>query len=299
MRQQRHPIKNVVFVVKNSVGCVDTVRKPIDILTKPPITLSFKDTLICNGDSMQLHATGFGNFTWTPASNILNANTPDPTVFPPVNTKYIVELNDQGCIANDTVNIRVVNFVTLQAMPDTTICLSDSMRLRATTDGLRYLWDNASTLSDPASLTPMAKPVNNPTVYTITSFIGPRCRSTDTVIVSMIPYSTVSAGPDTTVCFNSSAQLNGTTNGTFLNWSPTVGLTNPLSLITQAVPKSTTNYVLSTINSLGCVSKDTVLVKVNPEVVAFAGRDTLVVAGQPLQFNASGGETYILGTTGV
>ena len=37
---------------------------------------------------------------------------------------------------------------------------------------------------------------------------------------------------------------------------------------------------------------DTLIVKVLPEVVAFAGRDTTVVVGQPLQLNASGGITY-------
>ena len=122
---------------------------------------------------MQLHAMGNGNFTWTPATNILNQNTADPTVHPTATTDYFVRLDDQGCIANDTVRVRVVNFVSVTAMADTTICIGDSMRLTAVTDGLRFSWDNASTLNNSDLLSPTARPVNNPTVYTITSSIGP------------------------------------------------------------------------------------------------------------------------------
>ncbi|HVF96668.1 MAG TPA: PKD domain-containing protein, partial [Flavisolibacter sp.] len=205
--------KDVVFVVRNSVGCVDTVRKPIEILTRPPLSLAFKDTLICNGDTLQLHAVGNGNFSWTPVTNISNETTADPTVYPRTTTNYFVRLDDQGCIAFDTVQVRVVNFVTLQAMPDTTVCFGDSLRLRVTTNGLGFLWDNPATLNNPTLLSPTARPVNNPTVYTITARIGPRCFATDDVIVNLTPYSTVSAGRDTTICFNTTAQLRGNTDG--------------------------------------------------------------------------------------
>jgi len=284
--------KNLVFVVRNSVGCIDTVRKPIDILTRPPITLAFKDTLICNGDTMQLRASGNGNFSWSPTTNMINPTSPDPLVHPTATTSYVVTLNDQGCIGTDTVRVQVVNFVSLQAMPDTLICIGDSMRLRATTNGLQYLWDNASTLNNPALLNPTARPIDNPTVYTITSRIGPRCFTRDTVVVSLTPYSSVSAGSDTTICYNNTAQLNGATDGRLLSWVPTTGLNDPSSLTPTATLRSTTTYVLSTVNGVGCISRDTVTVNVNPEVFAFAGRDTAVVVGQPLQFNASGGETY-------
>jgi len=59
-------------------------------------------------------------------------------------------------------------------------------------------------------------------------------------------------------------------------------------------PPRTTSYVLSAVDDAGCPKpgRDTVIVKVLPRVRAFAGRDTTVVVGQPLQFNGSGGATY-------
>lgn len=298
--RQQHPTytyptegtKRVNFIVTSSKGCIDTVVKDIEIMVRPPLSVAFKDTLICNGDSVQLQAVGQGVFSWTPAFNIINSNTPDPIVHPTTTTRYIVQLDDQGCLANDTVQVRVVDFVSLQAMPDTLVCFGDSLRLRANTNGLQFLWDNAGTLNNPTLLSPTARPVDNPTVYTITARIGPRCFATDNVVVSLTPYSIVSAGRDTAICFNTSAQLSGNTNGTLIGWFPNTGLDNPASLSPVAAPKATTAYVLATINAAGCISRDTVIVRVNPEVIAFAGRDTSVVVGQTLQFNATGGEGY-------
>jgi gliding motility-associated-like protein len=286
--------KNVTFIVTNSVGCVDTVRKPIDILTKPPLSVAFKDTLICSGDSVQMHAIGNGNFSWTPAANIINAATANPTVYPTTTTNYFVRLDDQGCIANDTVQIRVVDFVTLRAIPDTTICATDTLRLGATTNGLRFLWNNAATLNNPTLLQPVAKPVSTVTTYIITATIG-GCSATDDVQVTSAPYPIANAGNDTVVCFNTAAQLNGSIVGSSFTWSPTATLINANTLMPGASPKKTTSYLLSAYDTLGCPKpgRDTVVVVVNPEVVAFAGRDTAVVIGQPLQFGATGGVSYL------
>src|SRR6185503_10003414 len=59
------------LIVQSSKGCVDTVYKDIVIIDKPPITLAFRDTLICNIDTLQLGATGSGIFSWAPNYNII------------------------------------------------------------------------------------------------------------------------------------------------------------------------------------------------------------------------------------
>lgn len=284
---------NVQFIVGTNKGCSDTIVKPVSILTKPPLSVSFKDTLICNGDSLQLHAIGSGNFTWTPTPRMINAATADPTVFPTQTTNYIVQLDDQGCINHDTLRVRVVDFVTLKAMQDTVICASDALQLSAVSDGLHYVWSPAATIiDDPTLPRPTARPVANIT-YTVQATIG-RCVSTDDVNVVLVPYPSVNAGADTAVCFATSAQLKGSHDGSSFFWSPTATLVNAASLTPVAKPQSTTEYVLTSFDTKGCPkpSRDTVLVVVNPEVIADAGRDTAVVVGQPLQFNATGGEGY-------
>ncbi|HET7899512.1 MAG TPA: hypothetical protein VFL47_17615, partial [Flavisolibacter sp.] len=284
---------NAQVIVTTNLGCRDTVTKKVDILTKPPLKVAFKDTLICNGDSLQLRAIGNGNFTWTPAARILNTTTATPTVFPNRTTNYVVELNDQGCLNQDTVQVRVVDFVTLAAMPDTTICAGDTLRLSARSDGLRFLWTPSATiLSGANTIQPLARPTAS-TSYQIQATIG-KCSTTDQVNVTLVPYPVANAGVDTIICFATTAQLQGAHNGSSFLWSPSGTLSGANTLTPVARPAVTTAYILSSFDTRGCPKpgRDTVLVTVNPEVFAYAGKDTSVVVGQPLQFNATGGESY-------
>lgn len=284
--------KNVRLIVGSSVGCIDTLIQPITIIDKPPITLAFKDTLICIPDAVQLQASGTGVFSWAPGTNIVNGNTGTPTVNPPVTTTYYVTLNEQGCINNDSVRVRVVPYVSLTTMNDTTICLTDTVQLHITTDGLQYAWTPAATLNDPTLEDPVATPTGT-TVYQITSFIG-SCRAVDNITVTTVPYPMANAGIDTVICYNTPAQLNGSHDGIRFEWSPTASLLNSNTLNPVAYPPRTQEYVLSSYDNRGCPKPghDTVLVTVLPKIIPYAGNDTLVVVGQPLQLNAEGGVTY-------
>lgn len=285
---------SVRLIVTSTKGCRDTVIKTIDIIDRPPIDMRFRDTLICNGDALQLEAIGKGIFTWTPAGpDITNENTATPTVTPAVTTKYFVQLDDNGCLNQDSVRVRVVNFVTLRARGDTVICATDSVQLGAVSDGLRFAWEPAATLSNANIIDPKARPDAN-TTYTITATIG-GCTATDDVTVSLVPYPGVNAGQDTVICYNTPAQLNGSIIGTSFSWSPVGTLTNANTLAPVANPLTTTSYILTARDAVsGCPkpSYDTVIVNVLPKIQAFAGRDTSVVIGQPLQLTATGGVDY-------
>lgn len=284
--------KNVRLIVGNSVGCLDTLIQPITVIEKPPITLAFKDTLICIPDALQLQASGTGQFSWTPLTNISNANTATPTVNPTSTTTYHVQLNEQGCINNDSVRVRVVSFVTLSARGDTTICLTDPVQLQAYGDALQYQWTPAATLNDATIANPIATPVTT-TVYQVTGRIG-SCSASDNVQVTTVPYPRANAGPDTTICYNTPAQLHGSHNGRTFSWSPTSSLLNATTLNPTAYPARTQAYVLSSFDTQGCPKPgtDTVVVTVLPRIIPYAGNDTMVVVGQPLQFNAQGGTSY-------
>lgn len=284
--------KNVRLIVSNSKGCVDTVFRTIDIIDKPPITLGFRDTLLCRGDGVQMQASGSGLWSWTPLVSISNPNTATPTVNPTTTTTYYVQLNNNGCINNDSVRIRIISAVTLQAMPDTTICAGDQIQLGANTDGLQFLWTPANQVSNPNILNPIATTPHT-TTYQIVATVG-SCSATDFVTVTTVPYPGSNAGPDTTICYNTAAQLHGAIIGSSYNWTPAAYLINASSLNPIAYPPRTTAFVLTVYDTLGCPKpgRDTVLVNVIPKLNPFAGRDTSVIVGQPLQFQASGGSSY-------
>jgi gliding motility-associated-like protein len=285
--------KDITLIASNSKGCTDTVTKTVTIIDKPPITLAFKDTLICVPDAVQLQASGTGNFSWTPLTNIINPNTATPTVNPTTTTWYHVQLDEQGCINTDSVKVRVVSFVTVNARADTTICLTDTIQLNAVSDGLQFLWSPAATLSNPAIINPIAVPTAASTIYHLIARIG-SCTADDFVTVNTVPYPIANAGNDTTICYNKPAFLHGSHNGATFTWSPTTSLINSNTLNPIAYPPRTMEYILSVVANLGCpkAKTDTILVTVLPKIIAYAGHDTMVIVNQPLQLNAEGGVSY-------
>jgi PKD repeat protein len=185
---------NAQLVTTSSKGCIDTASVAITIIDKPPINLAFRDTLICSGDNLQLQASGTGVFTWTPGTSIINANTSTPTVNPANTIYYYVNLNEEGCLNDDSVRVRVVDFVTLKAFNDTIICQGDAVQLNTSGDGLHFSWTPAANLNDPGARNPVAV-TNNTTTYQVVATIG-HCSATDYVTVRTVPYPIADAGID-------------------------------------------------------------------------------------------------------
>lgn len=284
--------KNVALTVQSSKGCVDTLYKDISIIDKPPIALPFRDTLICSVDSLRIPVSGTGIFSWTPNSNILFANSDNPIVFPKTTTYYQVQLDDNGCKNNDSLRVRVINSVTLKVRSDTSFCKGDGVQLTAVTDALQFSWTPNINVSNPAIINPIVNPPLT-TTYQLKASVG-KCAAVDDVTIFVIPYPFVNAGTDVTICYNEAVQLSGSVIASNFYWRPQGSLSNPNIINPVAKPASTTKYILTATDTLGCPKPgyDTVLVTVRPKINVSGGRDTSIVAGQPLHLNASGGEAY-------
>jgi hypothetical protein len=119
--------------------------------------------------------------------------------------------------------------------------------------------------------------------------------SVASIVFDPVSFPRANAYPaDTTICYGTVASLNATIQtGTSYTWEPVsignsdIGST-PFNVANPVSPQTTTDYVLRIINK-GCPNPllDTFHVAVLAPVIVDAGRDTSVVAGQPLQFNAS------------
>lgn len=284
--------KGVRLIVGDSKGCIDTVFGNITIVDKPPLTTAFKDTLICKKDSVRLSATGSGNYTWSPNAFISATNTASPVVAPPVTTTYYVDLDNNGCINHDSVTIHVVNHVTLQAMADTTICSGDTITLGIISDGLKYTWAPASSLSNAGEKNPLAV-TSATTTYEVLAETG-SCSAKEDIKESTVNYPVAITGNDTMICFQTEAVLHGITDGSSFTWSPSNTLQSANTLNPIAHPSTTTTYILSAYDTKGCPKpgSDTTIVTLLPPIHAFAGKDTTIVVGQTLQLNATGGIKY-------
>jgi gliding motility-associated-like protein len=109
-------------------------------------------------------------------------------------------------------------------------------------------------------------------------------------VVNVIAPPVPNAGPDAIVCYGNSFRLNGA-GGTQYQWSPATYLSNPSipnPVVNIPLP-GTYQYYLDVRTITGCrsVKRDTVTITILQPVKVFAGRDTLIVANQPVQLNAA------------
>ena len=282
-------LASVRLIVESSKGCVDSIRKSITIRDKPIIQLPFRDTVICSVDSLLIPVSGTGNFNWIPNTNILGTNTNRPIVFPKDTTRYIVTMSENGCTNTDTVTVNVVDYITVQAGPDTTICLTDLITLRTNTIASSFSWSPSLTLNNANDKNPIAKPTAN-TTYTVIGNLG-RCQATDQITVRVAPYPQVNITTrDTIICYGSRVQLNATYTGTDFRWAPTNALLNTNGLNPLAGPTRTTIYTLVVRDTLsGCPKsvRDSLLIQVIPSIIVNAGRDTMIVPDQLLALEAT------------
>lgn len=281
----------VTLISTNSKGCTDTTVVNVEVSDKPAINLPFRDTLICSIDTLPLIATSAtpgATFSWTPNYNILNANTGNPLVFPKDTTRYRVTVTESGCVDTASILVNVLDFITVDLGKDSSICLSDTFRLKPVSHALSYQW-TASTGEVVASVKyPLVQPLTT-TKYVVNANLG-KCPAKDSVTITPVPYPKAVVSLDTTtICYGDTAQLHSTYQGAFFFWTPLDSMRNATTLNPIVRPIKTTTYILTATDTVGCPKpvSDTIVVGVIPPVVVFAGNDTSVVRGEPLQFNAT------------
>ena len=285
----------VQLTVTSSKGCNKTFKDTVTIIEKPVFSVT-NDTLICNIDTLQLTAIGTGTVFWTPNYNINNQNSFTPLVSPKVPTTYFATLFESpGCSATDSARVNVVSNVSLNAGNDTTICLTDTVKLNTISNGLHYIWTPTNSLNSDTAKKPLAIPVTN-TNYHVIASIG-KCNTADDVTVNVIPYPKANAGKDISICFPHSYQLIASGGSIYL-WMPPAFLDNPNIPNPVTTPSQSIRYVVKVNDVLGCPKPvfDTIIIKVEKLVADAGPRDTIIVVNQPLQLNGTGAAESFLWT---
>ena len=266
----------------NSCSNTDTVVVNVNAL--PTIT-AFSDTAVCSGVSVQLNVTGGSAYTWTPAATLNNATISNPIASPITTTTYqVTGVDTNGCSNVDSVTIIINALPTINAGTDVAICIGDTAQLQAS-GGNGYLWTPSAGLSD----TTIANPLAFPTVTTTYIVMGTdtnACEGTDTVVVTVNPLPTISAGLTDTVymCAGDSVQLNAT-GGTSYVWTPNINITNNTIANPFVFPPVTTTYYVTGTDANSCSNSDSVVVSVFaiPDL-----SDTVICIGDSIQLTAYG-----------
>ena len=214
----------------------------------------------------------------------------------PVSNYNAIKVRDAyGCVSSAaTVTISLNDTMRLELGADSTICFGSKITIIPQTNALTdtFKWTPAVTLNYDTARTPIASPTDT-TKYYLTAKWG-ICLRKDSITINVLHKPIANAGKDTTVCyktnatlFGSASNLSGTVN---YAWSPPDSLNTPNAAVTGVRLDTTRQFTLTVTDNYGCNFSvtDSVIVFMQPPLVAFAGNDTNAIYGRPHQMLATG-----------
>ncbi|MFN3939162.1 MAG: gliding motility-associated C-terminal domain-containing protein [Chitinophagales bacterium] len=188
------------------------------------------------------------------------------------------------------------NGVSISASGQYAVCnAGDTVFMEANGDPeVEWHWSPPLYLSDTVGSAIIATPEVT-TEYTVTG-IGGECGDVTTTFTLIVDEDELAdAGADASICIGSSTTLNGY-GGPAENqyvWTPATGLSDPNIANPVASPTSTTAYLLTTYDTLGCPATDAVLITVNPLPNINAGSDEAICVDGQVTLGATGGVSYV------
>lgn len=178
---------------------------------------------------------------------------------------FVKDGND--CTIAKNVSVKFTGDVTLKTMPDTLLCVGQSVQLLTESNGQSFSWMPIQGLDNASAREPVAKP-EAPTQYIVTATKG-FCKQTDTVYVDVSPKIEVRITPDAVIEYNvpfqllaSSPQIRDFNKASF-RWSPATGLNNPASPSPIAILQEDQTYTVDVVSEQGCTGSGQVSLSIN------------------------------------
>lgn len=229
-------------------------------LNAPVVSISGGTAAICNGNAVNLSASGASTYSWSSG-----ATTSTVSVSPGSTTTYTVIGTNAISCTNTAVQTVTVNPAPVVSVSGATaVCAGQSAVLTAS-GASTYVWSNAATTS-----TISASPTVT-TVYTATGTAN-GCDGVGSITVTVNANPVVSVSGATAVCAGQSAVLTASGASTYV-WSNAATTTT-----ISASPTVTTVYTATgTANGCTGVASKTLVVNALPSVSLTAGATSVCV----------------------
>ena len=278
-------------------SCQTLVDQTITVAADPSLSLTTNST-ICEGESIDLTATGASTYSWSPSTGLDQTTGSQVTSSPLSTTMYTVTgVSAAGCTSTANVTITVNKPASITATStETEICKGETVQLNVTgaAGGSTYVWSPASRVSNYLIRNPTAT-LSSDTEFTVRVTDGNGCETTDIINVFVHSPPDADAGSNFDVCNSVDSYLDGSssTGVAPLSYSWTgagivSGSNTDSPIINIATDQS---YTLTVTDGNGCVDTDIVNVTVNT-ANANAGTDKTICSGTSVQLSASGGVSY-------
>lgn len=231
-------------------------------------------TFITNVSNNSLTRIRFSGCT---NSSIPNSSLPQPppVVYTTPGIYTITQTLDIG-LPTQTSTCRQVVVVDNAHLPvkNLNVCAGDSIKVGSSSIIGTYLWSNGVSADSIFISTPG---------YHWVETKRSACINRDSFFVTITPLPNVALGNDTLICSSSNLLLNAGNPGSTYAWNT--------GAASQTLNVSNAGEYSVTVISNGCSKADTINITVEKPVVT-TNADTVICAGKPVQFQASGAQDY-------
>ncbi len=245
---------------------------------------------VCQGNTIQLAASGSQTYSWSPAAGLSDPNIADPSLIAANNTRYYVTgIGLTGCPTIDSVDVALFPAGSLQSSTDTSVCNSLPILLH-TSGGSQYTWSPAINLNDPSLADPIFSP-GTTTEFFIDALDGNGCGVRDSVTVSVFPAAIITAG-NVQTCAGVEVQLTASGVASY-SWFPATGLDNASVAAPEATTDADITYTVTGIDSNGCRASSAAFIDVYDRPVMTLTGDTAICTGKSVSLLATGGLIHL------
>ena len=215
----------------------------------------------CDGDTVNLYATGATTYNW---SNL--SNNDSIQYIPIVGSEWVSVVGSlNSCSSSDSILIRTNSLPIINTTSDTLVCNGNCVQLNST-GAVSYLWLPISGLSSSTISNPIACP-SVTTNYNINGLDSNGCENTSSVLITVNNSPSFSLDIDTTINIGEVILINTGLMCDSIYWSPSSYL-SCLDCASQTIsPTSNIEYDIKCIDSIGCYSLGIVKINVVSKII--------------------------------
>lgn len=263
------PLDTTTYVlhVTDSIGCMK--QSPYTINTYPVSLDAGPDQSICVGDSIQIGMPAQAGYaySWSPGKWLNDSTIAQPIAKVTASTWfYLNGTSPDACHKQDSMRVLVNPLPVTSTSSDTLICPQTSVQIEAYPAGssFHYTWSPSAGLNNDTLQNPIAAPLSN-TKYLVMVTDSNSCSDTASVVISVDPLKIDSlkqsetiicpGGKDTLIAYSSYTGV--------WYWKPALQVSDSTSALTVASALTSTLFVVSITDTMGCRDTATVDVIVN------------------------------------
>lgn len=288
------------LTVTDGNGCINSNTVNVTINTNPVVTVTASPGIICVGQTINLSAGGGTTYSWNGPNSYTSA-IQSPSITNAVTgnagnyTVTVTGANSCTTSAVTTVSVNPLPTFT-SSVNSANICFGNTIQFNAGSASNTYSWEGPNSFSVTNTANPSiinATPQNSGT-YTVTAG-GGSCFATQTIAVNVYPQIILNAtASNTSVCEGGTLQLLGSSANTYTWTGPgSFASNNQNPQITNVAINASGTYSFAVTDANNCISSTTLAISINANPVATAtSNPSSICAGQTINLNANGGNTY-------